>query len=119
MPEGQAIVVHVTSGDADDFQQALRNLSNLFRNDDVPTPADVMNVVVNGDAVRFLLAGAPEAERVGAVTDAGIHVQACATSMKRNGHDPADLAPGVTTVASGVAEVARLQRMGAVYLKLP
>jgi intracellular sulfur oxidation DsrE/DsrF family protein len=113
------IVAHVTSGDCADWRMALRNLSNLAGNDSVSTPPDLMKVVVNGDAVRFLLTSASEADRITAMADAGVQINACTQSLTRLGYAPENLADGVQTIRSGVAEVARIQQQGDTYLKLP
>ena len=114
-----ATVVHITSSDSIDWKMAIRNVSNLYNNDDVATPAERLKVVVNGDAIRFLLASSPEADRVRRMTEAGIQIEACENSFERFGYDTDNLVEGVTTVSSGVAEVVRLQRRGVSYLKLP
>jgi intracellular sulfur oxidation DsrE/DsrF family protein len=40
-------------------------------------------------------------------------------SLTRLGYAPENLADGVQTIRSGVAEVARIQQQGDTYLKLP
>lgn len=119
MSDRNGIVIHVTSSDGDDWRTALRNVSNLYREDSVSTPPDLMRVVVNGGAVRFLLSGSPEADRIETMVDAGVRVAACSSSLARLGYDPADLTDGVATVPSGVAAVASAQNRGETYLKLP
>jgi len=112
-------VVHVTTGDRDGWETALRNLQDLADDDSVPTPTDRLLMVVDGPAVRFLLAAAPDAAAVTRAMEAGVTVVACESSLSRLGHGPADLVDGIETVASGVAETIRLQRGGESYLKLP
>lgn len=94
-------------------------VSNPYDDSSVGTPTDPMRVVVDGDAVRFLLSSSPEATQVERLTDAGVQVTACASSLARHGYSPDELAVGVRTVPSGVADVLRLQRHGDSYLKLP
>lgn len=113
------VVVHVTSGDANDWQQALRNLSNLQSDETVPISPELMTVVVNGDAVRFLRADEPDADRLSELADSGVRILACTNSLERLGFSAEKLAEGVETVDSGVAEVTRLQWHGNGYLKLP
>ncbi|MFB6084197.1 MAG: DsrE family protein [Halorientalis sp.] len=113
------IVIHVTSGESADWRMALRNLVNLVQDETVSTPPELMKVVVNGPAIRFLLATAPEADKIDRMADAGVEIAACANSIERFDYEPADLADSVTTVRSGVAEVTRAQKRGATYLKLP
>jgi len=119
MSTQNGIVIHITSGERDDWEMALRNILNLARDESLPTPADTLRVVVNGEAVTFLLETAPGASEVVEMTEAGVRVGACSNSLDRFGHDPETLVDGVATVPSGVAEVVHLQRKGHAYLKLP
>jgi intracellular sulfur oxidation DsrE/DsrF family protein len=119
MGSNQGIVVHITSGESSDWEMALRNLLNLAQSETMSTPADRIWVVVNGEPVRFLLESAKGASEITEMAEAGVQIGACSNSLDRFGHDPADLTDGVSTVDSGVAEVARLQRQGNAYLKLP
>lgn len=119
MSNSTGVVIHVTSGESSDWQMALRNLANLVRDESVSTPPERMHLVVNGEAVRFLRAEAPEAEKVSRMAAAGVVIDACENSLDRFGYGPSELAEGVTTVESGVAAVARAQQRGDTYLKLP
>jgi len=119
MGSPQPLVVHITSSDVADWEMALRNLVNLVNDDSVATPPELMQVVVNGHAVRFLLDSAPEASKLTRMANASVDIDACANSLERVGHAATDLAEGVTAVRSGVAEVTRAQGAGATYLKLP
>ena len=119
MSAQESIVVHVSSQDTRDWQMAVRNLVNLVNDDAVATSPELMQVVVNGHAVRYLLATSPESERVTAMAEAGVDIRACENSLERFGYDPENLADGVGTVPSGVAEVVRVQQRGNTYLKLP
>lgn len=119
MSNRQGTVIHITSGESSDWQMALRNLLNLYQDESISTPSDMIQVVVNGDATRFLLESAPEATKVTQMAESGVQINACEQSLDRLGHSPDDLADGVTTVPSGVAEVVRIQKRGDSYLKLP
>jgi intracellular sulfur oxidation DsrE/DsrF family protein len=113
------VVVHVTTDEASGWQMALRNLANLVRDDAVETRPEQIQVVVNGPAVRFLLASAPEAASVTRMAEAGVAVKVCGNSLERFDHDADDFADGVEVIGSGVAEVLRAQQHGAHVLKLP
>lgn len=112
------IVIHITSGESSDFQMALRNLVNLVQ-ESTSTPPERIRVVVNGDAVRFVLASAPEAAKITRMTESGVGIDACHNSLDRFGYESTQLADGVTTVSSGVAAVVDTQQRGGTYLKLP
>jgi intracellular sulfur oxidation DsrE/DsrF family protein len=113
------VVVHVTSDEASDWQMALRNLANLVRDDAVEVRPEQIQLVVNGPAVRFLLASSPDAANVEQMAEAGVSVKVCGNSLERFDHDQEDLAAGVSVIGSGVAEVLRAQQHGAHFLKLP
>lgn len=113
------IVAHITSSDASDWQQALRNLSNLYQSESVATPPNLITVVINGGAVRFVRAESPEAKQVTRIAESGVDIKACKKSFERLGYDTDELAAGVSVIDSGVAEVIRLQQNNDGYLKLP
>ena len=119
MSSHRSILVHISTDDVTDWQMALRNLVNLVNDDSVETPPELMEVVVNGPGVRFLLETSPEAGKVSRMAKSGVEIAACANSLDRFGHAAQDLAAGVGTVQSGVAEVVRVQQRGDTYLKLP
>jgi len=113
------VVVHITSGDASDWRQAFRNLSNLYNNESVPTPSGMVTVVINGEAVRFTRAASPEADQLSRIVESGIQIKVCVNSLDRLGYGPDNLAEGIEPVSSGVAEAVQLQQKNGVYLKLP
>lgn len=119
MSTKQSIVIHISSQSADDWQMALRNLVNLVNDDSVSTPPELIQVVVNGQAVRFLLSSGPESEKVTRMAEAGVEITACSNSLDRFGYAAVGLAAGVGTVPSGVAAAVRAQQGGSAYLKLP
>lgn len=119
MSKQAAIVVHISSQDSRDWEMAVRNLVNLVNDDSISTPPESMEVVVNGHAVRYLLASGPESERVTQMAQAGVDIVACGNSLERFGYADSALADGVDTVPAGVAEVVRAQQRGSTYLKLP
>lgn len=119
MSSTQGIVAHITTEEISAWQTALRNLRNLAEDDSVSTPAEQIQVVVNGPAVRFLLATSPEATKLSGMVSAGVTVNACSNSLERFGHEPNQLTGGISVVQSGVAEVVRAQQRGKNYLKLP
>ena len=119
MSDHSSILVHISTDNIGDWQMAMRNLANLVNDDSVETPPELMEVVVNGPGVRFLLESSHEADKVTRMARAGVEIAACANSLDRFDHAAQELAPGVSTVRSGVAEVVRVQQRGDTYLKLP
>lgn len=113
------VVYHLTEG----LDQASRAMSNI-RNHLRAEPDTKIVVVTNGDGVKFLLSGA--AERNGRPFDAavaslasqGVDFRLCSNTLAAHDVPVSRVLPGVKLVASGVAEVARLQaREGFVYLR--
>ncbi|MEA1930136.1 MAG: DsrE family protein [Euryarchaeota archaeon] len=119
MTSQHALVVHITSDTASDWQMALRNLQNLVRDSSVSTPPEEMQVVINGPAVRFLLDSSPDAPKITKMLTVGVTVSVCSNSLSLFDHDPSSVTEGVTIVTSGVAEVVRAQQQGKNYLQLP
>lgn len=113
------VVIHVTSDRISDWKRALTNVRNLYQDESIHTPPTAITLVVNGEAVRFLLEHSVEANTLTRMAEAGITIDACGNSLDRFGHDPDTLAPGVSVVPSGVAEAVRLQGRGVSYLRLP
>jgi intracellular sulfur oxidation DsrE/DsrF family protein len=119
MSSNAGIVAHITTEEVHNWQMALRNLRNLAQDDSVSTPAEQIQVVVNGPAIRFLLESSPDAAKVATMVDAGVAVTACENSLDRFGYDTAAIMNGVSIVPSGVAAFANAQQQGAVFLNLP
>jgi intracellular sulfur oxidation DsrE/DsrF family protein len=119
MSASVTVAVHFSSGDAADWEQAINNVSNLYRDDTVPTGEGDLSLVVNGYAIRFLRRAALESDRVRGMSQAGVRVVACRNSMRRFDVPTDELVEGTVIVDSGVAELTRLQASGAAYLKVP
>ena len=119
MSRQPGIAIHITSGEHEDWQMALRNLLNLAQDESISTPPELIQVVINGPAVRFLLSTAPEASKVHQMTEVGVEINVCTNSLDRFEYDPDDLVEGVSVVQSGVTRAVRLQQQGSTYLKLP
>jgi len=115
----QGVVAHVTTDEARGWRMALRNIHNLVQDESVSTPPERIQVVVNGPAVRFLLASAPEAAKLSRMLGAGVTISACRNSLTRFGYEVEELTDGVEIVDSGVARVVRAQNHNNHYLKLP
>jgi hypothetical protein len=114
-----SVAVHYSSGDLENWQQAINNVSNLFQDDSVPTGDGDLSLVVNGYAIRFLTENALDATRVHGMVRAGVRVVACGNSMERFEVVEENLVEGIEIVESGAAELVRLQAGGAAYLKVP
>lgn len=113
------VVYHLTEG----LDQASRAMSNI-RNHLRAEPDTKIVVVTNGDGVKFLLAGAKERNgrpfdaAVSALAAQGVEFRLCRNTLTAHEVPVSQVLPEAKLVASGVAEVARLQaREGFVYLR--
>jgi len=59
----------------------------------------------------------PVADKIAAAQAMGVRIVACQNSMRAFHLEPADLAPGVGSVPSGVVELIRRQHAGYAYVR--
>ena len=116
MTTRNALVIHVYSEDAGVLTVALRVARNAVHDLD---PDAMVQVVVQGGAVRGLIAGgAYPDDLIATIHSAGVQVLACQNSMSREGVNADLLLKGVSTVAAAVGYLARQQWAGAAYVRL-
>jgi intracellular sulfur oxidation DsrE/DsrF family protein len=122
--EPQKVIYHVTSGAGwlgSEHRQRLRVLSNHIAA--LPKGAADLRVVLQGEGVDLLIA-ARKTESLAAEIDrlktAGVRFLVCANTIGARKIDIANLhgADRADFVKAGVAESARLQAAGYVYLKI-
>lgn len=113
------VVYHLADG-LDQASRAMGNIRNHLRAE----PETKIVVVANGDGIRFLLAGARERNgkpfdaAVAALAAQGVEFRVCRNTLTAHDVPLSQLLPEAKLVASGVAEVARLQsKEGFVYLR--
>lgn len=113
------VVYHVNEGNA----QALNALRNI-RNHLTADPSAKIVVVTHAGGINFLLDGAqdgngaPFEAAVQELKAKGVDFRVCRFTLERNNIDPKRVIPEATLVASGVAEVSRLQfKEGFAYLR--
>jgi intracellular sulfur oxidation DsrE/DsrF family protein len=113
------VVYHLTEG-LEQATGALRNIRNHLAAD----PGVKIVVVANGRGIDFLLDGAQDGNGnpfdaiVQDLVSQGVEFRACRNTLETRHIDPAKLLPEAKLVASGVAEVARLQaREGFAYVR--
>jgi len=68
--------------------------------------------------LRMLRKDAPDAMEISILQMRGVRFAACQTSMKRLHIRPRDLAPGVTVVAGGMAELMKRHNAGWAEVKM-
>ena len=113
------VVYHLSDGNAQ-ATNAIRNIRNHLTAD----PAARIVVVTHAAGIQFLLDGAldgngaPFEAAVQELKGKGVDFRVCRFTLERNKIDPGKVIPEATLVASGVAEVSRLQfKEGFAYLR--
>ncbi|WP_018076520.1 DsrE family protein [Thiobacillus denitrificans] len=114
----EKVVYHLN--DSENAMVALRNVRNHLN---ASKDAHIA-VVAHGKGIDFLLAGAqdkngnPYEPAVQELKAKGVDFRVCNNTLKSRKLDASAVIPEATVVASGVAEIGRLQaREGYVYLK--
>jgi uncharacterized protein len=104
------VVYHLNEG----LEQAVRAMTNI-RNHLSADPTAKIVVVAHGRGIDFLLKeaktpnGSPFGTDVDELALRGVEFRVCRFTLERRGIDPSNVVSDATLVASGVAEVARLQ----------
>ena len=113
------VVYHVNTG-IETAAAVLGNVSNHLSAD----PSVKITVVTHGPGIDFLLEGAKDSKgrefsgMVGELSAKGVQFRVCNNTLQTRNIDPSTVLLEAKIVASGVAEVARLQaKQGYVYLK--
>ena len=113
------MVYHVNTG----IETAAAVLGNV-RNHLSADPSVKITVVTHGPGIDFLLEGAKDSKgrefsgMVGELSAKGVQFRVCNNTLQTRNIDPSTVLLEAKIVASGVAEVARLQaKQGYVYLK--
>jgi intracellular sulfur oxidation DsrE/DsrF family protein len=112
------VVYHINEG----VQKAPAVLHNIANELDAEPNTKVV-VVAHGKGIDFLLKGAkdakgnpftPELETLGM---RGVEFRVCNNTLKTRHIDASNVVPDAKIVPSGVAEIAKLESQGYVYLK--
>jgi intracellular sulfur oxidation DsrE/DsrF family protein len=112
------VVYHINEG----VQKAPAVLHNIANELDAEPDTKIV-VVAHGKGIDFLLKGAkdakgnpftPELETLGM---RGVEFRVCNNTLKSRHIDASNVVPDAKIVPSGVAEIARLESQGYVYLK--
>jgi hypothetical protein len=112
------IVYHVNEG----LEKSAVVLHNVKNNLDAEPGAKIV-VVGHGAGIDFMLDGAkdkngnPFDATIDTLQERGVEFRVCNNTLKSRHIDPKRVIPEATIVPSGVAEIARLESKGYVYLK--
>jgi intracellular sulfur oxidation DsrE/DsrF family protein len=105
----------VSDADPQKWNLTLGNIANAIEGLGAES-ADI-ELVVYGPGIAMLKKDSPVASRLAEAIKSGVRVAACQNSMRGFHLEPADLAPGVTPVPSGVVELIRRQHSGYAYVR--
>ena len=108
------VVFHLDEGDPAKHAAVLRNINNLL---DALGPDTPVELVAHGPGLPAVLADSPHADALQAVLGRGVRVDACGNTMREKDVAPERLAPGVTVVPAGVAQLVLRQREGWSYVR--
>jgi len=105
----------VSDDDTKKWNLTLGNIGNAI--DGLGADVADIELVVYGPGIAMLKKDSPVADRIAEALKKGVHVVACQNSMRGYHLEPADLAPGVGSVPSGVVELIRRQHAGYAYVR--
>lgn len=108
------VVVHLVEGSPQRHRAVLQNVRNLRA---ALGEGVAIELVTHGEGVDLTLSGAAEEAGVAEVASLGVVVLACRNTLNARGLGAEALIPGVETVDSGVAHLARRQLAGWAYLR--
>lgn len=105
----------VSDADPQKWNLTLGNISNAIEG--LGADSAEIELVVYGPGIAMLKKDSPVAARLAEALKRGVRIAACQNSMRGFHLQPADLAPGVTPVPSGVVELIRRQHAGYAYVR--
>ena len=108
------VVFHVDQ-DAAALNMALTNITNYF---DALVQEDFTAVLlVNGPAIRLMIADGEHARQIAAVAARGLRVRVCRNALRHFAVAKETLLPACEIVPAGVVELVDLQNKGFAYIK--
>ncbi|WP_455616085.1 DsrE family protein [Eisenbergiella sp.] len=100
------------------FELAAGNIHNMcrfYREREIPV---VIELLLNGEAVRAAVAVAAEAEGCRELLrEEGVEIAVCNNALRKNGIAAEELTEGVRVVPAGVVELAERQFQGYAYIR--
>ena len=105
----------VTDNDPARWNMILNNMANL--REGVGAEGAEIELVAYGPGLLMLKADSPVRQRIAAALKSGVKVNACQNTMEAMKLAPADMAPDIGYVPSGVVEVMKKQQQGWAYIR--
>ena len=114
-PAKNRALFQVTDNDPARWNMVLNNMTNL--RDGVGSEGADIELVAYGPGLLMLKADSPVRQRIAAALKSGVKVNACQNTMEAMKLAPADMAPDIGYVPSGVVEVMKKQQQGWAYIR--
>ena len=111
----QKAVFAVSDADPQKWSLTLGNIANAI--DALGKDGADIELVAYGPGIQMLKKDSPVAARIAEALRSGLRIEACQNSMKGFHLEPADMAPGVGYVPSGVVELMKRQHDGYAYIR--
>ena len=105
----------VSDADPQKWSLTLGNIGNAL--DGIGKDNADIELVVYGPGIVMLKKDSAVAGQIAAAVASGVRIVACRNSMRGFKIEPADLAPGVAVVPSGVVELIRREHDGYAYVR--
>ena len=105
----------VSDADPQKWSLTLGNIGNAL--DGIGKENADIELVVYGPGIVMLKKDSAVAGQIAAAVASGVRIVACRNSMRGFKIEPADLAPGVVVVPSGVVELIRREHDGYAYVR--
>lgn len=122
--EGDQILLHINDADTRAMAELLNDIENMYRDARAGGRGLNVQVVVHNNAMDLVRADrAPYPERVAALVESypGLRFTACTQTLERLAKEegqPIEILPQAERIDSGVAEAARRQAEGWIYIKV-
>ena len=111
----ETAIFAVSDADPQKWNLTLGNIANAL--DGFGKGRVDIELVVYGPGIAMLRKDSAVADKLAAAIAGGVRIVACQNSMRGARLEPADLAPGVGVVPSGVVELIRRQHEGYAYVR--
>lgn len=113
-PGKERVVIQVSSPEQKLWNQALNYLENLS---EIYGPANVeLELVALGLGIGVLKIESTQGPRVAEALKAGVHVNACEVTMRRQKLARQDMLPDIGYVPAGLGQIIKRQREGWAYI---
>ena len=114
-PTKNRALFQVTDNDPARWNMILNNMINL--KEGVGSEGVEIELVAYSSGIGMLKADSPVKHRIADALKSGVRINACQNTMTNAQLTPADMAPDIGYVPSGVVEVMKKQQQGWAYIR--